>query len=180
MNIKKGLLIIAIALILAFFVGYGIEVFDPTPDYSHFDLKFQTIYTEEECQAQGGAWIRDNVYNAPVPAREETLRPEPSASGLCQAPYEKIKLERSQHDKIVFIVAVIAGVIAVVVGLLLNKDTISTGIVSGGVLLLLYGTIRYWRYANNILKFILLGITLAILIWIAYKRLDQLKQEKTD
>ena len=79
-----------------------------------------------------------------------------------------------------FIVDVIAGVIAVVVGLLLNKDTISTGIVSGGVLLLLYGTIRYWRYANNILKFILLGITLAILIWIAYKRLDQLKQEKTD
>lgn len=165
MNIKKGLLILAIALVLAFFVGYGIEVFDPTPNYDQVYRKFNEFFTEEECLAQEGKWVKDRM---PKPVGEDV-----AVQGFCEANHEKIELERSQHDKIVFIAAVIAGVLAVVLGLTLNKDTISTGIVSGGVLLLLYGTIRYWRYANNILKFVLLGITLAILVWIAYKKLDQ-------
>ncbi|HLC81682.1 MAG TPA: hypothetical protein VJH68_03410 [Candidatus Nanoarchaeia archaeon] len=175
MNIKKGILIMAIALILAFFVGYGIEVFDPTPDYDQFYRKFNSaVYTEQECLAQDGYWRADQPVKSP-PKLEAVEGEEAAVVGYCEVPYDKIELEKAQHDKIVFIVAIIAGLIAVISGLLLNKDTISTGIVTGGVLLLLYGTIRYWRHANNILKFILLGIVLAVLIWIAYQKMDKNK-----
>jgi len=44
--------------------------------------------------------------------------------------------------------------------------------VGGGILIILYGTLRYWRYAEDVLKFVLLGIALGILIWIAYKKLE--------
>lgn len=178
MNVKKGLLIIAIAVVLAFFVGYGIEVFDPTPNYDQTYRKFNTIYTEQECLAEGGNWIKHQ------PPRIDTPPPKPIAeeeapTGYCEAPSDKIDQERAKHDKIVFIVAVILGVLSTILGLVLNKDTISTGIVSGGVLLILYGTIRYWRYANNILKFTLLGVALAVLIWLAYKKLDTVKKNNS-
>jgi len=40
-------------------------------------------------------------------------------------------------------------------------------------LLILYGTIRYWQHAQNILKFVLLGVALAVLIWLAYKKIGK-------
>ena len=165
MNVKKGILIVAIALVLAFFIGYGIEVFDPTPNYDQTYRKFNTIYNEQECQTQDGTWVKDRC---PQPVDGDK-----NATGYCEAPYDRIDSEKSKHDKIVFIVAVTTGILSIVIGLLFNKDAISTGIVSGGVLLILYGTIRYWRYANNLLKFVLLGVTLAVLIWLAYKKLDK-------
>ena len=42
----------------------------------------------------------------------------------------------------------------------------------GGILTIFYGTIRYWRHANDTLKFILLGIVLAVLIGVAIKKLE--------
>ena len=36
---------------------------------------------------------------------------------------------------------------------------------------LIYGTLRYWQHANNLLKFVLLGIALTILILVGYKKL---------
>jgi hypothetical protein len=164
MNKKKGVLIIAIALVLAFFVGYGIEVFNPNPQIED-ERDFYQYSDESECITAGGEW-----YNERFPRPIEEGGKE--IQGYCNAPYKKIELERSKHDRIVFIAAVLIGLIAVIVGLILKKDTISTGIVAGGVLLILYGTIRYWRHADNILKFILLGIVLAVLIWLGYKKLE--------
>ncbi len=165
MDKKKGILIVAIALVLAFFVGYGIEVFNPTPNQDRIYRSFNYIHSDGNCTSQGGQWIKDRV-----PKFEGENE---SPVGWCEPPYEKLELDQSKHDRVVFIAAVLVGILALVGGLLLNKDTISTGIVSGGVLLILYGTIRYWRHANNILKFTLLGIALAILIWLAYKKLDK-------
>ena len=160
MNIKKGILIIAIALILAFFVGYGIEVFDPTPNYDRQFRELHLIYNEPDCVNQGGLWRPERPAPAPKPVSP------PIENGEIVVKYEK------QAGG-----GVIAGVIAVAVGLILNKDTVSTGVVIGGVLLILYGTIRYWRHANNILKFVMLGVALAILIWFAYKKIDLAKEK---
>ena len=63
------------------------------------------------------------------------------------------------------------GLGAVIVGMVLRKDAISTGVLGGGVLTILYGTIRYWDHASDILKFILLGVALAVLIWVGYTKL---------
>jgi len=44
---------------------------------------------------------------------------------------------------------------------------------SGGILVILYGTMRYWEYSSNMLRMIILGISLVVLIWLGYKRLNK-------
>lgn len=158
---------IAIALILAFFVGYGIEVFDPSPKHEDFCPRdLHEIDNKESCQDQGGSWnIADTEMERPIPIK-----------GFCQPSkkcYDQFEQSSSKHDRIVFITAAIIGLLSIMVGIVLKKDTVNTGVLSGGLLLILYGTIRYWRHADNLLKFVILGISLAILIWIGYKKLDK-------
>jgi len=165
------LLSLAIALLLAFFIGYGIEVFHDGATYEDFcSPRVYEARNETACQEQNGTW---RAYPEPVPP---TAKPIEYQSGNCETPYscqEEYTNAATTHDRIVFIVAVIAGLIAVVMGSILKHEVVSTGLIGGGVLSMLYGTIRYWQHANNILKFILLGIALGVVIWIAIKKIKE-------
>ncbi|MBT3814802.1 hypothetical protein HOE37_03625 [Candidatus Woesearchaeota archaeon] len=172
MKKKEIIISITIAIIFTLFVGYGIEVFDSTKSYSDFcPEELYDIDNKEECLTEGGSW---NEFETPIvsPEKEESIV-EPnkrscSPTKECRKNYDTSK---SKHDKIVFIVSIIVGLIAIFTGVFLKKDAVSTGILSGGVLLIIYGTMRYWQHANDTLKFVLLGIVLAVLIWIGYKKL---------
>ena len=163
MDKKRVLISIAIAVIFALFVGYGIEVFHDAPNGNdHCPSDIYEMDNEEECLAAGGLW-EENEENPPKPVY-----------GRCMvAPdcYDNFSLLMAKHDKIVFIVSIIVGILAIVTGIILRKDAVSQGILGGGLLLILYGTLRYWRHADEVLKFVLLGITLGLLIWLAYKKL---------
>ena len=168
MDKKRVLISIAIAVIFTLFVGYGIEVFHDAPDRNDYcPNDIYEIDNEEACLEADGKW---QSYE------NDVLEPRPvqSVKGSCQNSqkcYDNYSLVNAQHDKIVFIVAIIIGLLAIVVGIILRKDAVSTGILSGGILLILYGTLRYWQHADKILKFILLGVTLVLLIWLSYKKL---------
>ena len=163
--IKKNIIIVVgIAILFALFIGYGIEVFDPSPkneDFCRQDL--YEIQEQQKCEEAGGLW-QDS----------EEVEPVAKPRGFCNAPYkcyDDFSLAQAKHDKVVFIVAIIIGILGVITGVILKKDIVSTGITAGSQLLILYGTIRYWQHANDTLKFILLGIALAVLILLAYKKL---------
>jgi hypothetical protein len=170
MRKKEIIIAITIAIIFALFIGYGIEVFDPNADQDTFcPENLYDIDNEEECLNSKGTWGTNS--NKPrVPVKEYEAVEEEFCSPAKEC-YDAYDLARTKHDKIVFIVSIIVGLIAIFAGVLLKKDPVSTGILSGGILLIIYGTIRYWQHANDILKFILLGIVLAVLIWISYKKL---------
>ena len=51
--------------------------------------------------------------------------------------------------------------------------SVSAGLMGGGVLTILYGVIRYWTDLPDYGRFIILGIILAILIWLGYKRIKK-------
>ena len=212
MNLKKSLIIIAIAIIYALFIGYGIEVFHDSPKSEEFCPNVYDILNQEDCVAAGGTWrpqycengvvseiksteqieeIEPVVSSENVDASEtidvnkpgvKPVRPKPVLqSGYCETKstcYENFTLIMSNHDKIVFIVAAIFGILAVVAGMILKKEGVNDGFVAGGIILILYGTIRYWQHANDILKFILLGIVLGVLVWIGYKQLDNRQSKK--
>jgi hypothetical protein len=163
MDKKRVLISIAIAVIFALFVGYGIEVFHDAPKGNdHCPSDIYEIDNEEECLASDGMWQEDSIDT-----------PKKVIGNCMVAPdcYDKFDVLMANHDKIVFIVSIIVGILAVVIGIILKKDAVSLGILSGGILLILYGTLRYWRHADEVLKFVLLGITLGLLIWLAYKKL---------
>ena len=70
MKLKQIILTISIALILVFFVAYGINTFYKAPKYEDFcEERATPIDTEEECEEAGGRW---EVYtNAPRPSDRE-------------------------------------------------------------------------------------------------------------
>jgi len=170
MNKKQAIISITIAILFSLFIGYGIEVFDDSPDYEDF-CHSQTLYelrTKEECVASQGEWFD----NYPAAERKDNS----TITGSCNPPrdcYIGFDDAKTGHDQIVFISSLIIGVIAVIASIFLKQEVISTGILAGGVLLKLYGTIRYWSHANNLLKFSLIGIALAIVIWFTYKKLEK-------
>jgi len=160
MDFKHNLLAIAIAIVLAFFVGYGIEVFSDSPEYQDFCPNLYDIADEVACTNTGGVWNANQVQKGERGWCVNKID--------CNKPFQNAQ---EKHDKVVFIVSLVAGIIAIIGGMNLKHDVINRGLLLGGVLLLLYGTIRYWSHANDILKFVLLGIALVILVWIGYKKL---------
>lgn len=164
MNVKHKLVILAIALIFALFIGYGVEVFDPSPQRNDYcpERAYQAI-TEESCIEVGGEWQK--YANAPKLEGVE---------GVCQESkecYDNYNAAQEVQGKTVFIVALVIGILTIILSFLLKKEEVSSGLLGGSILLILYGTMRYWQYAQNVLKFVLLGTALVVLIWVGYKKL---------
>ena len=67
-----------------------------------------------------------------------------------------------------FIVAGISGIAAIIFGCLVKVETVGAGLAVGGFLVLVYGVLKYWFYAENIARVIILGIALLILMWLGY------------
>ncbi len=162
------LLSLAIAILYSFFIGYGIEVFHESPNYDNFcSPKTYEARNESACQQLNGTW---QDYDAP---KNDMVKGNCNQPYSCQENYNNFNLK---HDRVVFIIALVAAIIAFIIGTMLSREVTSTGLYGGAILTLLYGTGRYWQHADNLLKFFLLGIALAILIWIAVKKLNDQKQ----
>jgi hypothetical protein len=165
MKLKHKLLSLAIAIVLVFFIGYGIELFIDNPRYDDFcPVDVNGIRDAAACSAAGGEWQDGEGIARPVPER--------GFCGETKACRDSFQNARNAHDKVVFIVAVIGGIAALVSGFILKHESVTNGLVGGGILSILYGTIRYWEHADELLKFVLLGLTLGLLIWVGYKKIS--------
>ena len=191
-KIKLVILGIGITIVLAFFFGYGIDTFYKSPKYEDFcgeRGEFKNYNTQAECEANNGKW---NPYDKPVPIREDeflcmkgTENEDGSFNlicdtkdtvvdrGFCDVDYycrEEFDDVREPYNRNVFVMCVVLGLIAIVLGTYLKLTSVSAGIMGGGVLTIIYGSIRYWADMNEYFRFIILAIALAILIWIGYKK----------
>ena len=57
--------------------------------------------------------------------------------------------------------------------ILLVTSTLTCGslMLLGGIITLFFGTVRYWARLFDYARFIILGLVLALLIWLGYKKL---------
>jgi len=167
-NIKEKIIGIGIAIVFVFFIGYGIETFYPSPDYSDFcdENKSMSIYDNASaCAANGGRWS-DNARVRCID-EENCVRRWCDTDYLCRQDYENV---REEYTKIVFIAALVLGLIVFVVGsVFLKNETVGPGLMGGGILTIVYGTIRYWGNMQDVGRFIMLGVALFVLIMIGYR-----------
>lgn len=175
-KLKNVILGIAIAIIFAFFIGFGIDAFYQQPDEEDFCEGISRTIGTDDCPVI--------ISDRPVPVPEDSTCycREDCRNGTCtdvctkQNPeYTACMDEFDQAEEVylrnLFIVASILGLAALIVGgFVLKHDTVSPGLMGGGLLTIVYGIIRYWEYAGSILRFIILGLMLALLIYVAYKR----------
>lgn len=168
-KIRQTILSVSIALIFALFVGYGISTFYGSPKYEMYckDRFGMGAYeTKEACEAEGGRW-----FEIECPEDIENCK-----SGYCDPSYtcmQEYDSAREVYDRNVFIITLIIGLVAIITGgIMLSVESVGSGIMGGGVLTVVYGTIRYWGHAPDALRFTILGVALAVLLWLGYTRLN--------
>ena len=166
---KTVLLAISIALVLAFFIGYGINTFYNVPKYEDFcegSLIRKIITTEEDCLEAGGQWS--------VNPETDIVEGKTTIEGFCNPDYtcrKEFEDAREKYQRNFFIISVILGLIAVVLGgIFLKLESVSSGIMGGGILIMIFGTLQYWGNLADIGRFIILGIALAVLMWVGYTK----------
>jgi len=147
-RLKHNILMIAIAIIFALFVGYGIDTFYEAPEYEDF------------CNESSRA--------LPVKPNQTEMEEFNAKQNQCREEYDAAS---EPYNRNVFIITLIIGIIAVFLGsFVLKVESVSSGIMAGGVLTLIYGTLRYWGDMHKYLRFSVLTMVLFILIWIGYKK----------
>ena len=146
-KVKSISLSIAIAIILALFVNVGIATFYDEPNY-------------EDC-----------YFPRAIPLEGEYKQPTPEELDKAKECEDNNRELRSVYNRNVFIVLIITGFLSLLVGLFLGVSSVASGFLFGGILNLFIGVIRFWTDMDEYLRFIILGITLAILILVGYKKL---------
>lgn len=180
-NFKKLILTLGIIIVLNLFFNYGVSTFYKEPKYDDYckPEMFQKSYsTRQDCESVSGMWQTNDgeIYypEKPMPAsvsRIDSQIPQGwcNVSYICQKNFESA---RDVYNKNVFIILVIAGVASIIAGFSITQsEAVALGFSFGGLISLLIGTVRYWSSMTDYLRFIILGIALALLVFIGFKKL---------
>jgi len=176
-GIKTTILGVGIAIILALFVGYGIATFYPGPKYEDYcvdrfaePIRFTQI-SECETAIQANQPFEEDCWNQKGQVRYKLDNGSCRLAIECDLCSKEYRDQREGYDKIVFIITAIIGIIALFLGgVVLHLESVSSGIMGGGVLTIIYGTLRYWGNLPDIGRFLILGLVLMVLIWMGYKK----------
>ncbi len=162
----------AFIIITNLFFYYAISFVSPEPKIESFcPVRNEQYTTAEMCVDAGGQWQSFNY--SPKQTTDSIKNGEPT--GWCDADFtcrQDFETVQSNYNKNVFIVMIIIAVAMIVGGVIVAVEVLSLGMVWSGVFALLIGTVRFWSDANNLMKVIILGIGIAVLTWLAVKKMN--------
>ncbi len=84
--------------------------------------------------------------------------------------YKGYKEKLDKHNFNSFIILSIISIISMILSLYIANKTISYGILGGGILLLIYSSLRYWSDVGRLVRLILIGLGIGALIYISIKK----------
>jgi len=147
-KLKNFALGIGIIIVFALVLWQGIETFYPSPQWDDF--------------------CGNIIIPRPVPIEEpSTLPVEEIDYKECQDRYD---LEQDAHSKIVFVISIIVGIIAIIIGYtILSIEPVGSALIGSGVWSIFWGSVVNWRNFANLPRFLLLLLVLIILLWLALK-----------
>jgi predicted nucleic acid-binding Zn ribbon protein len=192
MSLKKTALAIGIAIIFAVFIAYGLYVvYEPPKRYEQSDCFEKYDCGKEMRQCYEAQREEASLGPEPVPVDfydncSNDLYDNPDywecieQRDKCQEEFNK-QTERYRHARNSFFVLFVIALGAIITGILLNLESISSGLITGGVLIMLWSliyTAAYWIQWNKYVKLTALGIVLVILIYLGYKKIEQKTKRK--
>ena len=186
-KIKETILGFSIAILFVLFVGFGIKAFYKEPKYDDFcnstmflEKPYPYIESVKETKAPlcNKIEVKNYEFEQDCYGRKGQVIYAPDENGCriakeCNFCNKEFTDRMNVYNKNVFIISGIIGIIVIIVGAILNLVSVSAGLFGGGVLTIIYGTVRYWSELADWARFIILGIALAVLIWIGYKKLNK-------
>lgn len=161
---KKLALALAILIVVNIFFNVGVETFYEIPAYEDFcsdevkmDRSVQEAETMESCLEKDGMWTVGNDFE------------------YCEMTYDDcwagFREELAPYNRNAFFILVTLGVITLFIGMFaVMPVAVSNGLLYGGVLSIIIGTMRYWADMDGYLRFIVSGVVLAILVLVGIKK----------
>jgi len=147
MNIKNIILGIIISVIFVMFCAYGVNLLYDAPEYDNY------------CD--------DRPYIVDKNLTQQEINEKNQYYKECQEEYE---LKNENYSKNLFIISLVFSLIIITIStFVINVSSVSGGLMLGSLFFIIYGTGRYWRYMNDWIRFILLGVVLIILIYLGFR-----------
>lgn len=96
---------------------------------------------------------------------------------MCNAEYSEVS---EHYNKNLFVISLIVGLIIISASVIFIKiSAISGGLMLGSLFYIIFGTANYWSFMEDVLRFVILGIVLGVLIWLAYYLSNKSMSQKT-
>jgi len=156
MNLIKSLYIVAIGLLVAAFIGFGIETFYPTPKAPEYPT--------------GMDYKEDGTPTAEARAEQKEFDKK-------QKEYDSTLSKYNQNVAVIAIILAVLLLAASLVGLS-KLEIIGDGSTLGGVFTLFYGIVRAISSQEAVFRFIAVGVALFIIVGLTYWRFLREKTTK--
>lgn len=179
LRFRKFVLGFAIGIVFTLFIFYGIRTFYPEPDwnqmcgranpYAYPVGKEPGTVDQSRCDSLVGTM--DNLScksQYKMTYYNSSLNCYVPVCNTCQEQFDNAK---EKYDSNVFIISIVSGGVALIIGVALGVEAVGSGLMFGGVLTIFVGVVRNWGHLGNIAKFLILGAVLAGLIYIGYRKL---------
>ncbi len=136
---------IAVAIIIYLVIILGIKAFYPEPEYADFcedNDRFRPLTELNTCEDN------QTIEECRTIMKEKEIDKKEN----CYDPYNKA---REKYNRNLFLITMIIGIILIAISLFtLDMINISSGLIMASIVLIVYGFIRGWDSANDIVKFI--------------------------
>jgi hypothetical protein len=162
--VLRTLYALVLAVLVAAFVGLGIETFYPAPQSPEDVAPSQEVPPPP----------------LPPPTEEDTppgVEPPPRFPGEvppgAQSPIEAYEQELDYHAQVASVVAIVVALLILVAGLIFGFSRlpiINDGVTLGGVLTLLYGMVLAIRAPSGLIGFIVVAVGLIVLLAVLYRQ----------
>lgn len=184
MKLKELLMALAIAIMAALFVGLFIDAVYPAPKYEDF-CTMNGSYPKAAYPVEGAAGIK-----CPDPYfkyREQVDQcnrdggfPEfdYNESGCqtfsqCNFCSKNFNEANEIYNRNLFFITSPIAVIAIIIGIMYGFEVAGSGFMFSGILLLVYGTGRYFSNMSKTMRVIVVFIELVLLLFIAKKKMGK-------
>ena len=180
MNVKNLVLGVGIFIVFLLMLHFGIETFYASPKYEDFCKRgeFMGYYPEKILAYSANCTYSKQLREQEQACYEQTGQPvyEYDENGCnvavkeCNLCNKEFTSKQAGHDKVVFVVALIVGIIVLLIGYgVLNVEPVGSALMASGVGAIFYGSMRNWINLTNVWRFLLLLLELILLIWVAQR-----------
>jgi hypothetical protein len=167
-KILKWSLILSIVIVANLFFNYSLSLTLNAPNHDEFcpfEKTSQVIEDKEMCEKEDGIWN-------PAPKSEALMKDTPSGycdlHSKCNNAYEEVQ---QGYEQKVFVALVVIGVLVLVGSFFAHANPVlSSALALTAVLDFLIASVRYWGYADELLKVGILFIALVVLIYLAIRK----------
>jgi hypothetical protein len=172
-SIFKWSLILGAIIVFSLFLAYSISLVYPSPKFENYCTQSTKPLVVEPkdsatCQSMGGQWT-ENAKPMPSGVTNDPITGYCDQYFTCQKDFG---VANSSHEKKVFIVYVIVGVILLIASLFLTtvNQTLMVSASLAGILTLVIASIRYWNEAKDWLRVAILFVALAAIITLIVRK----------